>query len=317
MAPRGPSRPGITRLQLLPLLLAAALAAGGCGGDDPKPVTPRDPRLVMVITTDELLQALADAVPGDTIEVRAEFSTAKFELPGGITFGPATSPIHLIGVARAAYRPEIVFADTTAAGFTFAGHDGSSVVDLDFRGGLDAIRISGSDMTLSGLNIREVRRDGISVDGAGSSGTIVGCFIEAPRRHGILAAEGSVSVERNTIVDAGDTGIRLFGQASATANNVYRARLGGIYAGSAGVGTISCNDAFATAPGPDYASDPAGLISEVTNFALDPEFCAGAWTIAATSPLAPLNSGGCGLIGAFPVTCDVPGGSAPRTFGRP
>ena len=48
-------------------------------------------------------------------------------------------------------------------------------------------------------------------------------------------------------------------------------------------------------------------------FDLDPQFCneeSGVFTLFALSPCSPANSGGCGLIGAFPVSdCPDPAGS--------
>jgi predicted outer membrane repeat protein len=71
--------------------------------------------------------------------------------------------------------------------------------------------------------------------------------------------------------------------------------------------TMTCCDAFGNADG-DWVGCIAGQYGINGNISEDPLFCdmaGGDYTIDATSPCAPENSGGCGLIGALPVGCGV------------
>lgn len=82
---------------------------------------------------------------------------------------------------------------------------------------------------------------------------------------------------------------------------------------------LSCNDVFGNS-GSNYSgvADPTGTNGNVS---VDPAFCdagAGDYRVAAASPCAPANSGGCGLIGALAVCglSPVPGtdGQVPAVF---
>ncbi len=69
--------------------------------------------------------------------------------------------------------------------------------------------------------------------------------------------------------------------------------------------TASCTTIFANAGG-DWLGDWAGLLGMAGNRDANPAFCqpdAGDYHLAANSPCAPENSGGCGLVGALPVGC--------------
>jgi len=68
---------------------------------------------------------------------------------------------------------------------------------------------------------------------------------------------------------------------------------------------IRCSD-FHGNTGGDWISCAAGLLGLYGNVSADPLFCdapAGDFRIADASPCAPEHSGGCGLIGAWPVGC--------------
>jgi hypothetical protein len=160
-------------------MAAASLAIAGillssCGDETTKPET-RDPGIIPVTSVAELVQALETSVPGDTLEIRAEFSSPRFQLTEGFSLTPDQSPITIVGAPRQGFftRPEIIVPPGVDA-FTFTGHQGSTIKDLDFSGGRDAIRIVNSDVDVLGLNVRNKSRDGVTVTGSGSTGRVEG-----------------------------------------------------------------------------------------------------------------------------------------------
>jgi len=71
---------------------------------------------------------------------------------------------------------------------------------------------------------------------------------------------------------------------------------------------LACTDLWGNAGG-DWVGPIAGQLGQAGNLSADPDFCdpaAGDFTLAAASPCAPDQSGGCGQIGAWPVGCDWP-----------
>jgi predicted outer membrane repeat protein len=69
---------------------------------------------------------------------------------------------------------------------------------------------------------------------------------------------------------------------------------------------VSCCDFYGNSGG-DWVGDVAGLNGVAGNISLDPLFCGLAaqdYTLQSSSPCAPMNSGGCGLIGALGEGCE-------------
>ncbi len=77
-----------------------------------------------------------------------------------------------------------------------------------------------------------------------------------------------------------------------------------------GLPTLICCDIYGN-DGGDWPAAISGQLGTNGNISEDPQFCGDAnptepLTISTTSPCAPANSGGCGLIGAWPVACLPP-----------
>ena len=73
------------------------------------------------------------------------------------------------------------------------------------------------------------------------------------------------------------------------------------------LGEVVCCDFFRNAGG-DWTGCATDELGVNGNISADPQFCdagAGDFTLSDTSPCAPMHSGGCDLIGAFPVSCGV------------
>jgi predicted outer membrane repeat protein len=116
------------------------------------------------------------------------------------------------------------------------------------------------------------------------------------------------------------SGIRAGGDASVTLQNtiVAFAVVGAAFqcSGSSSI-DLACCDVFGNADG-DWVDCAADQLGTNGNISEDPLLCdaaSGDFTLDAASPCAPEHSGGCGLIGAFPVHCRLVAAEA-ATWGR-
>jgi hypothetical protein len=293
-------------LSCLPLLLAAlaAFVVAGCADDDDNGPPPGDAHIIVATTVAELDDALLNSVAGDTIEVRGEFSSSTFALTHNYEIPANRSPLRIVGIERTTFRPEIVFP-AGVQGIKFVGHSGSSVANLDFRGGQDVIILSDSRVTLKDLNIRNNTRYGVNVSGNGSDGTVVdSCLFEHPGVFGVYdVGSADIVIQHNTIVNAGDCGLFIDANATIENNNIVDAANQGIHCdANAASPTLNCNNVFGSTNA-DYVC-PTVLDILKNNFSLDPQFCPGTYAPNSASPLAPANSGACGLIGKLGVGCE-------------
>jgi len=107
---------------------------------------------------------------------------------------------------------------------------------------------------------------------------------------------------------SGGAGINAVSTPMTVSNTISAYNTGGAAAANGintdGAATLSCNDVVGN-DGANYGgvADPTGTDG---NISLDPMFCdvaEGDFRVATTSPCAPANSGGCGLIGALEASC--------------
>lgn len=300
--------------------LGLASLLWGCSGDDTPPGPPgREPHQVTVQTAAEFAAALDEAVAGDSIEIEGGFSGDQFVMDRGFRLEAGTSPLLIRASSRSILRPEIVFP-AGSDGLTFAGHRGTRLVNLSLRGGRSAIVLDNSSVSLDTLTLNDPARDGVEVTGSASTGRIRGCLIEfvpvaeggSGGRFGVSTVNGArPTIENNTIVEAGDCGLYVGGNSVVRANNIYRAHNFGAYFDEASLSpTISCNNAWLSING-NYVS--ARGLDFSGNQERDPVFCPDSWHPQDFSPLAPANSGGCGLIGALmpEENCAPPPGTGP------
>jgi hypothetical protein len=122
-----------------------------------------------------------------------------------------------------------------------------------------------------------------------------------------------IGVRRNTVVGCQGTGllVRYLPAAVIEQNIIAFNGIGLDCDGDIPSLVVSCNDAFGNADG-DFARFCAGAAGVDGNVSLDPLFCdgeSGNFQLARSSPCAPDNSNGCGLIGALPAAlCSTVGG---------
>lgn len=311
--------PGAGRFVSVPFASLAALFGAAsllflaaCGDDDPPGRT--EPEVIYVTSAEELAAALESPVAGDTIQIDGGFSNPEFEMDRGFVLDGDSSPIHIRSNPRASFRPTIVFP-ANVDGLRFNGHDGSTVKFLEFRGGRNTVVLDNSNVRLDSLIITDPDQDGVEAFGAGTTGRVHGCLIEfVPAgqgghggRFGVSTTSGTrLTIEQNTIVEAGDCGLYIGSNDVIRANNIVRAHNFGIFFdGNADTPVVTCNNAFMSV---NANYQPATAADPETNFQVDPRFCAGSYRLQDISPLAPINSGGCGLIGSQPVEdgCTVP-----------
>lgn len=305
--------PGAGRFfRLSPLLLLAALfpliGTPGCSEDD---VTPSAelPTLRVVRTAAELDTAFRTITAGDTIEIDVGFSEFRFLMTQGYVFEADVSPILIRSTPRSTSRTEIVFP-ANVNGLTFRGHDGTRLTRLSLSGGLSTILLDEARVLIDTLEIRNPARDGIEALGEGCRGRVRGCLIEfkpvsaggAGGRFGVSTGEGSsMTIDKNTIIEAGDCGISVGSNDTLANNNIYRAHNFGIYFDSAStMPMVFCNNSFQSTNADYRAVNDIG-VPGANNFSVNPRFCLGSYRLSELSPLTEANSRGCGLVGALDV----------------
>jgi len=298
--------------RLSPLLALAALltllGAPGCSDDDVTPPA-EFPSLRVVRTAAELDTALRTITSGDTIEIDGGFSGSQFMMTRGYVLEADVSPILIRSTPRSTSRTEIVFP-ANVNGLTFREHDGTRLTRLSFRGAQSTIVLDNARVLIDTLEIRNPARDGVEALGEGCSGRVRGCLIEfRPVASGGMGGRFGVStgdrtrmtIDKNTIIEAGDCGLYVGSNDTIANNNIYRAHNFGIYFDEASTTPmVFCNNAFQSTNANYRAENEIGVPGE-NNFAIDPRFCPGSYRLRSTSELTAANSGGCGLIGALDV----------------
>jgi hypothetical protein len=149
-------------------------------------------------------------------------------------------------------------------------------------------------------NVAQLGHGGAVSAGAGSQVTITACTLDG-----------------NTAGDAGRAAW-LSGNSHAELTNCIISGIGSALIACDGGGTaeLACCDVFGGG-GSQWVGCLAGQGGVAGNFSADPLYCdaaGGDWTIDGASPCAPAGSGGCGLIGAFPVGCGTTA-AVPTTWG--
>ena len=283
------------------LLLLLAVSACDDGGTNPP--SGREPRTILVPDEMDLEEAAREAVAGDTLLLRVFFPIP----PVGetVTFRAAQTPLFIRGDKSlplisgtgdfALLRFESPKAGTQVEAVAFSG--GSPAIEVVGTGGIlvSACRFTGGSVQIRGSG------SGLTLHAEGNLlETAAGFAMEAADRCRLVATQ-------NTVIRPDEVGILLAGQSEGllTANIVLPASgAAGIECrdGSQLLPESGCNDLFGSL---DNAY--VGCVAPATDFQLDPQFCDaahGVYTLVSTSPCAPLNSGGCGRIGARDVACE-------------
>jgi len=235
------------------------------------------------------------------------------------------------------YRADATLSGNRVTGSTFAIRTEEGTVSLRSN------HIAGNDVGLeaNGSTIATIdnlfdgnRRDGIALI-AGATATLRGDTIRASGATGLVLSLSGATVERafitrsdgpacdltdsrltireSTLVANGRPaigefrdGISITGRASVlTAERTIIAYSGGCgVRNRLGAVTLSCCDLWENLGG-DGGADCSAPGTNGT-FSMNPSFCnldTEDYSLRADSPCAPENSGGCGVIGAFPVLC--------------
>jgi hypothetical protein len=207
-------------------------------------------------------------------------------------------------------------------------------------GGGDAISAQETGLTLSGNEVSGAAADGVTwvsssggfvaqqntimgnggfglvLSGTGVSPRVESTVISGNMESGIFITltGGMVTIDGNTIWENGDVGVwATVGTTVSLANNIVGRNQVGITCESPT--TFDCNDFWMNMV-TDYDGLDCG--QHLTDFSLDPEFCCTdgtCFTLQIDSPCTPANSGGCGLVGARPVACDI-ASTEETTWGR-
>jgi hypothetical protein len=157
---------------------------------------------------------------------------------------------------------------------------------------------------------------GLVLSGTGVSPRVESTVISGNMESGIFITltGGMVTIDGNTIWENGDVGVwATVGTTVSLANNIVGRNQVGITCESPT--TFDCNDFWMNMV-TDYDGLDCG--QHLTDFSLDPEFCCTdgtCFTLQIDSPCTPANSGGCGLVGARPVACDI-ASTEETTWGR-
>jgi hypothetical protein len=229
--------------------------------------------------------------------------------------------------------------DAFASGFTMGGctlAEGLRIVNCTdillanntITSSGDAIVAQESDLTLTGNLVSGAAGDGVTwvsstgslvvqdntITGSGGFGLILsgtgvtplvaGNVLSANMESGIFITltGGMATIEGNTIWENGDIGVWVtVGTTATLTRNIVGLNQFGISCESPT--SFDCNDFWMNTVA-DY--DGAECGAHLTDFSLDPQFCCtdgSCFTLQLDSPCAPDNSGGCGLVGARPVSC--------------
>ncbi len=290
----------VAALSTFGLVLLCLLAACDDGGTNP-PVT-REPRTIIVPDEMDLEEAGREAVAGDTLLLRIFFPIPP--LTQTVSFRSSQTPLVIRGDKS---LPLVTGVDSFAL-LRFDGpKSGTRIEAITFAGGAPAIEVTGAgEILIEGCRFTGGTAQ-VHAEGSGLNVRVVGSMLEDAASFGIdIAGRTHLIARQNTVLRAGDCGMRVTGNSDAliTAN---------IVAGSANFGIAcveggmllegsGCNDVFESVSGP-YT----GCAAPATDFSLNPEFCdarRGVYTLVSTSPCAAANSGGCGRVGARDVGCE-------------
>jgi hypothetical protein len=250
----------------------------------------------------DLEEAGREVVAGDTLFLRAFLLIPP--LTQTVSFRSDQTPLLIRGDKS---LPLVTGADSIAFLRFESPKPGTKIDAIAFTGGAPAIEVAGAGEILIVGCIFTGGPVQVHAEGAGLTVRVEGGLLEDAGLFGIDAGDGAHLIARqNTILRAGDCGVRLTGSSDAmlTAN---------IIAGSANFGiaclqgallleTSGCNDVFDSVNGP-YT----GCAAPESDFSLDPEFCderRGVYTLMSNSPCAEGISGACGRVGARDVGCE-------------
>lgn len=287
------------------------------------------PRIAVFIVLFRSLTIVAEAGPDSTIV--GGVSTSDWAIACGNAGSTSISGFDIRGGGNGGvllYRTNARIAGNRVTGATTAlrCEQGSAVVDSNvIVGNREGIIAAGTALTTNGNRIEGSELKAISCT-LGAQAVLVGdalvgsgvanlavsesdasatrLLIAGGRGHGVDLFSSGLTIVESTVVDNEGFGFTLTGGSTLEADRVIVALSGGCATQlTAGTATFACSDvwgnglifgALCTTPTGDG------------NFSLNPAFCdsaAGNYALGASSPCAPANSGGCGLIGAFSVGC--------------
>ncbi len=282
------------------LVTAALLIFAGCGDDGGGSGSDRDPRDFLIPSELSFEEAAAQAVAGDTLTI----ADLAITLEATVEFRAGQTPLLIRGTK---YYPLItILGDDPPLRFVNP-NPGTRIQGMLLsapKTGLEAVgpgEITVADCRFTGCEVQVLARN------AGLDLTVTDCLMRDAELYAIDVEGGSVLfAEQNTVDAAGDCSVRLQSGASGTVRNCILHRSANY--GVACLGTASladsstCNDIHLSGSAPFMGCEaPEG------NFDLDPLFCnldGGNYTLVSISPCTPVNSGGCGQIGAFPAACE-------------
>jgi hypothetical protein len=284
----------------LGLVLLCLISA--CGDETTKPPVVRDPRTILVPDEMDLEEAGRQAVAGDTLSLRAFFPIPP--LTRTVTFRSDQTPLLIRGDKN---LPLVTGTDSFAFLRFESPKPGTKIDAVAFAGGATAIDVTGDgEIVIAGClftgGVAQVHAEGSAL-----TVRVEGSLFEDADLFGIdIAGPTHLIAHQNTILRAGDCGVRATGESDAllTANIIAGSANFGIacVGGALLLGGSGCNDVFESVNGP-YT----GCVAPETDFDLDPGFCneqRGIYTLESNSPCAEGISGACGRVGARDVGCE-------------
>lgn len=279
------------------LLGALLLLSAGCSDDDP--TEPQRPPMDFLVGVDfTLAEAVDQARPGDTISFFGGDSLSATQIIPAEKTPLLIRPLVLHDpVLRGPGDQPILRFESPA--------EGTRIVGIHFQGGSSAIQVQGGQLEIEFCGFRE---GGVQVlAGGGAVVDIGGSRMDDAAIFSIQATTGArIASRNNTIVNAGDCGILITGNATGMVNNsiIHASVNYGI--ACTGGGSLDadsgCNDIFASG-----TSSYLNCVPPSSDFSLDPAFCDvlnGYYRLSNSSPCRTANSpGGCGLVGFTSEAC--------------
>ncbi len=287
------------------------------------------PRIAVFIVLFRSITIIAEAGPDSTIV--GGVSTTDYAIACGNAGSTSISGFEIRGGGNGGvllHRTNARFTGNRVTGATTAlrCERGTAVVDSNvITGNREGIIAAGTALSTNGNRIEGSELKAISCT-LGAQAVLVGDALIGSGVANLSVSESDASATRlliagglglgvdlfssrltiveSTVVDNRGFGFALTGGSTLEADRVIVALSGGCATQlTDGTATFTCSDVWANGL---ITGAPCTTPTGDGNFAQDPAFCdsaAGDYTLSESSPCAPGNSGGCGLIGAFSVVC--------------
>lgn len=277
-------------------IVAAVLVGALACSDDKEPVAPE------ATPSTSLADMIANAPAGGLVRILADTT----EVPATLVIAASQTGLRIQGrditSARGDDPRPVLRATTGPDGDVFSvDADDVTISGVKIIGSYrNGVHIDADDVTVSDSRIESPELDCVSFAPA-AGGLVLRCLLLDPGYFGvdIAPSQRSIRVSSNTIVGAGDCGIRSFGTPDVLRNIIVGSQNFGVFCGTAGM-TFDCNDVY-----DNVTADYNAVCDErPTDISSEPFFCEPfSYALQTISPCLAGNTEECGTMGAVYEVC--------------